>query len=190
MTRPLGESNYIFVRRGNLRESRDAGNHREFLRQFKLDAAAMADLRGVLMESRVGIRCDRLSDDEVLACVARLLASGDLILVANWAPHGNGDNASENAGSGQAGDEGAEGTNNSGWRASPSNTRSKSWIEIELVDDDDSPVPYEPYELRLPDGTILNARLDGNGFARYSNIDPGNCLICFPKRDHADWHRV
>src|SRR5215472_11821248 len=43
----------------------------------------------------------------------------------------------------------------------------KSWIEIELVDEEDNPVPGEPYRITLTDGEeVAEGTLDDKGFAR------------------------
>ena len=64
--------------------------------------------------------------------------------------------------------------------------KKKSWIEIELVDDEKKPVPGEKYRITLPDGqTVVEGTLDEKGFARVDNIDPGTCKIAFPDLD--DW---
>jgi hypothetical protein len=57
----------------------------------------------------------------------------------------------------------------------------KSWIEIELVDQDDKPVPRAPFTIELPDGTIRRGNLNHLGFARVDGIDPGSCKVRFPK---------
>jgi type VI secretion system secreted protein VgrG len=63
-----------------------------------------------------------------------------------------------------------------------------SWIEIELLDEDDNPVPGERYMIKLPDGTtIASGTLDENGFARVDGIDPGTCQVTFPDIDKEAW---
>jgi len=67
----------------------------------------------------------------------------------------------------------------------------KSWIEIELVDEDDNPIPGERYKVTLPDGkTVAEGTLDENGFARVDGIDPGNCKITFPNLDKDAWEKA
>jgi type VI secretion system secreted protein VgrG len=67
----------------------------------------------------------------------------------------------------------------------------KSWIEIELVDEEGKPIPGERYEIKLPDGTtVAKGTLDQNGFARVSPIDPGQCEITFPDLDKDAWKRA
>jgi hypothetical protein len=67
----------------------------------------------------------------------------------------------------------------------------KSWIEIELVDEDKNPIPGERYKVTLPDGkTVAEGTLDENGFARVDGIDPGSCKITFPKLDKEAWEKA
>ncbi len=66
----------------------------------------------------------------------------------------------------------------------------KSWIEIELVDEDDNPVPGEKYKVTLPDGkTVAEGTLDEMGYAKISGIDPGTCKITFPTLDKDAWEK-
>jgi hypothetical protein len=63
-----------------------------------------------------------------------------------------------------------------------------SWIEIELVDKKDKPVPGEAYRVTLPDGTtVATGTLDEKGYARVDGIDPGTCKITFPKLEKQAW---
>jgi len=67
----------------------------------------------------------------------------------------------------------------------------KSWIEIEMVDEDKRPVPGEKYRITLPDGeTVAEGTLDDKGFARVDGIDPGNCKITFPELDKEAWEKA
>jgi hypothetical protein len=66
----------------------------------------------------------------------------------------------------------------------------KTWIEIELVDENDEPVPGEKYRITLPDGRVAEGTLDTNGSARVSGIDPGTCQITFPDLDKEAWERL
>jgi type VI secretion system secreted protein VgrG len=62
------------------------------------------------------------------------------------------------------------------------------WIEIVLVDEQNKPVPGEPYSITLADGqTIASGTLDDKGFARVDGIDPGTCQVTFPNMDGKAW---
>jgi type VI secretion system secreted protein VgrG len=66
--------------------------------------------------------------------------------------------------------------------------KKKSWIEIEMVDEEDQPVTGQRYEITLPDGeTVASGTLDHKGFARVDGIDPGTCQITFPDLDKDAW---
>jgi type VI secretion system secreted protein VgrG len=62
-----------------------------------------------------------------------------------------------------------------------------SWIEIELVGDDDKGISGEKYEITLPDGTMASGTLDGNGTARIEGFEAGECKVSFPKLDKEAW---
>ncbi len=62
-----------------------------------------------------------------------------------------------------------------------------AWIELNLVDEDDKPLPGEQYQVTLPDGSVADGTLDEKGHARIENIDPGSCQITFPNLDKNAW---
>jgi hypothetical protein len=63
----------------------------------------------------------------------------------------------------------------------------KTWVEIELVDEQDNPVPNERFRLEWPDGTTRTGTLGENGKARITGIDPGACKVSFPDFDASEW---
>jgi len=66
----------------------------------------------------------------------------------------------------------------------------KSWIEIELVGEDDKPIPGEKYKVTLSDDTVAQGTLDEKGFARIDGIEPGTCQVTFPNLDKAAWEKI
>jgi type VI secretion system secreted protein VgrG len=74
---------------------------------------------------------------------------------------------------------------------SDANKEKTSWIEIKLVDEADKPVPGEPYQVTLADGTtVASGTLDDKGFARIDHIDPGQCKVTFPNLDKEAWEEA
>jgi len=63
-----------------------------------------------------------------------------------------------------------------------------TWTAIQLIDDRGQPVPSEQYSLELPDGSIRNGSLDGEGQARADGIPHGQCKVSFPRIDGREWH--
>jgi hypothetical protein len=61
------------------------------------------------------------------------------------------------------------------------------WIEIELVGEDDKPIPNEKYKVVLPDGGIKEGNLDQNGWARVEGDPAGQCEVTFPELDKDAW---
>ena len=59
----------------------------------------------------------------------------------------------------------------------------KSWIEIKLEDEEGNPIPGKKYNIKLPDGSVIEGTLDGEGYARVDGIDPGDCEVTFPDDD-------
>ncbi len=66
----------------------------------------------------------------------------------------------------------------------------KSWVEIELVDENGEPVPGERYRVETPDGKVAEGTLDEKGFARINRVKPGNCKVTFPKLDKDAWEKA
>jgi hypothetical protein len=65
------------------------------------------------------------------------------------------------------------------------------WIEIELVGEDDRPIPWEEYLVVLPDGRPAKGYLDEDGFARLQGIaQDGSCTVIFPGLDEKAWAHV
>ena len=65
-----------------------------------------------------------------------------------------------------------------------------SWIEIELVGEDDKPIPGEKYRITLPDGKVDEGTLDQNGWSRVAGFKQGTCKISFPDLDQEAWEFI
>ena len=65
-----------------------------------------------------------------------------------------------------------------------------SWIEIELVGEDDEGIPGEKYKITLPDKSVAEGTLDEKGFARIEGFEKGTCKICFPDIDKEAWEKI
>ncbi len=65
--------------------------------------------------------------------------------------------------------------------------RRLTWIEIELVGEDDKPIPNEKYRVLAPDGTLYEGVLDADGLARVEGIVAGMCKVCFPNLNGEAW---
>jgi len=68
--------------------------------------------------------------------------------------------------------------------------RLRSWIAIQLIGEDDAPIPNEKYSVLLPGGTIVSGTLDAEGMASIQNIPSGVCSVSFPDLDKEAWTPV
>ncbi len=55
----------------------------------------------------------------------------------------------------------------------------KDWIEFNMKNYDNTPVPSEQYMLVLPDGNEISGSLDGDGYAREELLPPGRIIVRF-----------
>lgn len=178
MPRTLGQSNYLMLWKRRIRRFGSHDAALSFLLPFKTDPIAMLDLRAVLDASSAGFRGKRLSDDEVLKGVAKLLWSGEVVVNSDAVRHGGAATRTRD--------------DSTPAQAPPSRAlrTPKTWIEIELIDENGEPVAAEPFRIELPDGRVVRGRLDSSGKARFGNIDPGTCAVSFPGIDAPEWERA
>jgi hypothetical protein len=66
-------------------------------------------------------------------------------------------------------------------------TEETTWIEIQMIGEDDKPVPGLKYQVELPDGSIEEGTLDAEGMAGFEGLEPGRCKISFPDLDREAW---
>jgi hypothetical protein len=95
--RRAGLSNYYFIWSRQIQP----GNRSQFLYQFKNDPSAMYDMRRIFAESFPGVSLARLTDDQVLAGIAKLTAAGELVIAREDTEHG-GSATQPAAGQGEA----------------------------------------------------------------------------------------
>ncbi|RMH10687.1 MAG: hypothetical protein D6695_10965 [Planctomycetota bacterium] len=72
----------------------------------------------------------------------------------------------------------------------PEQAKELTWIEIELVGEDDKPIPGEKYRVTAPDGRVAEGMLNGEGWARIDCLEPGTCKITFPNLDKDAWEHI
>jgi len=65
-----------------------------------------------------------------------------------------------------------------------------SWIEIELVGEDNKGIPGERYRVILPDNSVAEGTLDPDGWGRVEGFEQGTCKVCFPDLDKEAWEFV
>lgn len=104
--------------------------------------------------------------EPVLDDLARAFERGDLVLCA-W-PDLPAPEIAPQPGQSQGGPQG----------------KRRSWIEIELLDEEGRRVAAE-LVVTLPDGTKLRPAF--SGFLRIDDVDPGTCDIEFPRIDGREW---
>jgi hypothetical protein len=145
----------------------------EVLEPFRDDPVAMRELRVMVAARHPSIDVSLLRDEEVLELLARSIASGQLVVEAFDAelvesPTGQDVTVPEP-------------------EEAVVDVRPTDWIAIELVGEDDKPIPGERYRIELPDGKVREGALDGKGKARIEGIPPGQCNITFPNLDKEAW---
>lgn len=63
-----------------------------------------------------------------------------------------------------------------------------TFVEFQLLDASEQPVPNERYRVELPDGAIREGRTDSEGVARFEPVpDMGVAYIQFPDREDPEW---
>ena len=140
------------------------------LQEFAGDSLNMHELRAFLRELAPGLDIGRLHDHEVLRLLAARMTGAEMTLTPlPLAPAPVSATFTEETEEAPAAD------------TTPDEVeRELTWIEIELLDDDDTPIPNEAYRIRLPDGRTLTGNLDDEGYARLTEIPAGTCTVRFP----------
>ncbi|MEO7095360.1 MAG: hypothetical protein ABI175_19040 [Polyangiales bacterium] len=63
----------------------------------------------------------------------------------------------------------------------------RTWIEIELVDQDKEPIANERYLIETSDGRKIEGTTNASGKAREEGIKPGDCKVSFPDLEASSW---
>lgn len=63
----------------------------------------------------------------------------------------------------------------------------KSWVMIELKDENGDPCPGELYRVTTSDGKEIEGRLDVNGKAKVEGVEPGDVKVTYPELDKKEW---
>lgn len=63
----------------------------------------------------------------------------------------------------------------------------KSWVGIELKDEDGAPVAGQRVRIKLPDGSAREAVTDSKGRVRLDGVEAGKCQVELLGIDGADW---
>lgn len=66
----------------------------------------------------------------------------------------------------------------------------KSWIEIEMIDEENKPVSGTAYRITLPDDSVAEGTLDNRGLARLEGFGSGSCTVEFPELDQDAWEKL
>jgi hypothetical protein len=65
-----------------------------------------------------------------------------------------------------------------------------TWIEIQLIGEDNKPTPGAKYRIKMPDGSVREGTLDREGVAGFDGISAGECEVSFPELDKDAWMPV
>jgi hypothetical protein len=61
------------------------------------------------------------------------------------------------------------------------------WLEIELVDEEGSPVPGMAYRVECADGWVRTGWTNAHGKAREEGLRQTSCKVSFPELHARDW---
>ncbi len=159
---------------------------RRFLGRFELDSWTLGAFHRILRDS--SLAWSYLDPDGIVQRVAEALARGDLEV--GLAPLTRMDRDSRRTG----GPERATGETPVSTTEEPGPPRPSApvltWIEVELVGEDDVPIAGERYRLTLSSGRVLEGTLDAAGTVRFEQMTPGTFDLTFPRLDREAWSRA
>ena len=178
-----GPARLQILSRSHMREFRDVGAAREFLRPLLANEGNVAAIRRAVGYEHAHIG----GDHELLDHLAGRIVSEGLQIVScadGYLAAIQGTFTESSAAATTQQQETATPLQDEEAQQKTTTTpEPPHWIEIELVDDDGKPIANEPYLIELPDGTQRTGRKDGSGLARVDGIDPGTAKVSFPNLD-------
>ena len=74
--------------------------------------------------------------------------------------------------------------------SSSSDSSPNSWVGVEVKDANGKPLPNEPYQVKLSDGSITSGTTDEKGRARVEGVKKGQCEIRLPNRHNSEWKKA
>jgi hypothetical protein len=174
-----GPAHLQILSRSHLREFRDVGTARDFLRPLLADPANVTAVRRALgVIPADGDLLEQLASRvvgeglQVVSCGESFFSSLQATVQVSAAP------ATTPQTTPLQDEQAAKATQETAPQA-----EEQHWIEIELIDDAGKPVVGELYFVELPDGSSISGRTDGNGRARVDGVDPGTAKVSFPDLD-------
>lgn len=159
---------------------------RRFLGRFEFDSWTLGAFHRILRDS--SLAWPYLDPDGIVQRVAEALARGDLEV--GLAPLTRTDRDSRRTG----GPERATGEAPIPPTEEPGAPRPSepalTWIEVQLVGEDEMPIAGERYRLTLSSGRVLEGTLDAAGSVRFEQMTPGTFDLTFPRLDREAWSRA
>ena len=64
------------------------------------------------------------------------------------------------------------------------------WVEVQMLDETDAPVPGLECEVLAPDGVGHRGVTDAKGVFRVEPVPPGQCTITFTSLDQRIWKKA
>ena len=146
--------------------SQDAVRALAVLRRFKHDSVAISVLRSLLTEYAGAQTARRLTTDQVLGQIARLVAERRIGLVELYGSRRSAIAA-----------EPEEGATEKAAAQAP-RASSRTWIEFQVVDHaTGQPIPMVLLTVTLPSGVTEDHTTDSNGLVHIADISPGECEV-------------
>jgi hypothetical protein len=181
-----GPARLQILSRSHLREFRDVGAAREFLRPLLAHAGNAHAVRNALgfapqTDDLLEQLAHRMVQEglQVISCADSYLAS---ILGTFTEAASPASTPAAQATTPLQDEEAAQ-------QQSPPASEENHFIEIELVDEEGKPMAGESFLIELPDGSQRTGRTDVNGKARIDGIDPGTAKVSFPDYDKAVYEK-